>query len=86
MNADYKIQQIKSILNVEWNPIGLSLSEDDDEYESYAINIASREWSAAELQDYLIQAETRNIGMVVDARRKENIVATVHHIMRIIQR
>jgi hypothetical protein len=63
-------QEIRTILNLEWNPIGLSLSQLDDEYDDYVKAIISRKWLPNDLHDYLIYTAKNTIGMPSSADTK----------------
>ncbi len=75
------VWRIQSILNREWNPIGLTLTDHDDEYRAYAHDIAARQWHAQELCDYLIKAEAGNMGLPVDAARKAYVAQVAKNII-----
>jgi hypothetical protein len=66
-----KFSTIRAMLNKYWNPIPLTLSEDDDEYDDYARYIVGHPpWSQQKLAKYLLYIEYKVIGMSVNNERK----------------
>ena len=85
MTNDSKIQEIRSVLNIKWNPVGLSLAATDDEYDEYIKYIVQRrDWQEKELVDYLIYVENKRIGLSINAERKQVASVAAKEIMAVI--
>lgn len=65
-------ERIREILTQLWNPIGINLPPEDDEYDSYIPPLLQRAWSEMEIRDYLLKLVEGPIGMknTKDQRRK----------------
>jgi len=84
MTTHDKVQRIRSILNRVWNPIGLTLSAEDNEYDDYVAYIARRSvWKEKELIDYLLYVENNHIGLSIGAERKAVARLTAQEIMAV---
>lgn len=71
MNSQEKLARLRGILLEEWDPIALAgVFDADDEYDSYADEIYSRQmerpWTLKELFNYLVEVRTERIGVDPD--------------------
>ena len=80
-----KIIHLRRVLTQDWNPIGLTLPADDDEYDRYLHEVISRHWSPSALNDFLLKAEMRIMGVAPDrARRKivDQVAGTILTVLK----
>lgn len=82
MNTDEKFKRVHIILNEKWNPIGISLENCDDEYDTYAQHIAQQPtWKEADLIKYLVYIEGTIIGMPVNAQTRRRAAEVARELL-----
>jgi hypothetical protein len=69
-------EEVRKILNLEWNPFGININDNDDEYWDYAKFISDNKWTKTELVRYLL-----DIGFDNDAERHKIVDNVVDKIL-----
>ncbi|MBI1274220.1 MAG: hypothetical protein GC131_09095 [Alphaproteobacteria bacterium] len=79
-----KAKAVRRILNVEWNPAGIPIQPDDDEYDSYVAVILQKKWSQTEPEAYLGSLEYTILGAKIGKARRAVAASVAEKILSVL--